>query len=159
VLALGLSGATSGGNYPRKNLYWLGGYADVPLLDAFRSNLRQSPMRLRGYNPGQFGGNDFNLLNVEYRLPLWYAERGLSTLPVFLRTVSAAAFLDYGGAYERLDSQHPFDAFHAGVGAELWLDVLTGYYASANLRLGVAKGLDSLAPSGLQTYTVLSAAF
>ncbi|HVY30413.1 MAG TPA: hypothetical protein VHB79_27835 [Polyangiaceae bacterium] len=159
VLALGLSGATSGGNYPRKNLYWLGGYADVPLLDAFRSNLRQAPLRLRGYNPGQFGGNDFNLLNVEYRLPLWYAERGLSTLPVFLRTVSAAAFLDYGGAYERLDAKHPFDAFHAGVGAELWLDLLTGYYASANLRLGVAKGLDDEAPSGLQTYTVISAAF
>jgi hypothetical protein len=159
VLALGLSGGTAGGNYPRKGPFYVGGYADVPLLDAFRSNLRQSAFKLRGYDQQQFAGSDFNLLNLEYRLPLWYADRGISTLPVFLRTISAAAFLDYGAAYDRLDAKDPFNAFHAGVGAELWADLLTTYYATANLRFGVAKGLDRQAPGGLQTYTVLSSVF
>lgn len=159
VLALALSGGTGGGNYPRRGLFSVGGYADVPLLDAFRSNLRQPNLKLRGYSPSQFAGNDFNLLNLEYRLPLWYADRGISTLPLFLRTVSAAAFLDYGAAYDRLDAKDPFEAFHAGVGAELWLDLLTTYYSTANLRLGVAKGLDHEAPGGLQTYAVISSAF
>ncbi len=159
VLAVALSGGSGGGTYPRRGLFAVGGYADVPLLDAFRSNLRQSGFRLRGYKPGQFAGNDFNLLNVEYRAPLWYADRGISSLPVFLRSLSANAFFDYGGAYDRLDLEHPLDPFHAGVGAEVWADLYVGYFIYANLRLGFAKGLDSVAPSGVQTYTVLSSSF
>ena len=152
-------GGSGGGTYPRRGLFSVGGYADVPLLDAFRSNLRQSGFRLRGYDPGQFAGNDFNLLNVEYRAPLWYADRGISTLPLFLRSLAASAFFDYGGAYDRLDLKDPLAAFHSGVGAEVWADLYAGYFIYANLRLGFAKGLDSEAPSGIQTYTVLSSAF
>lgn len=159
VLAVALSGGTGGGTYPRSGLFSIGGYADVPLLDAFRSNLRQSGFRLRGYRQGQFAGNDFNLLNVEYRAPIWYVDRGISTLPVFLRSLSGAAFFDYGAAYNRLDLKDPLAAFHAGVGAELWADLLVGYFVSGNLRLGVAKGLDATAPTGLQVYSVLSSAF
>ena len=109
--------------------------------------------------PGQFVGSHFNLLNVEYRTPLWYVDHGVSTLPFFMRTLSGTVFFDYGAAYNRLDLRDPLELFHAGVGAELWLDLFVGYYVSGNLRLGVAKGLDSTAPSGLQTYTVLSSAF
>jgi hypothetical protein len=159
VLALGLSGGTGGGTYPRRGLFSIGGFAHVPLLDAFRSNLSQSGFRLRGYKPGQFVGNDFNLLNLEYRAPIWYADRGVSTLPAFLRTVSAVAFFDYGAAYDRLDLKDPLHAFHEGAGVELWLDLLMGYYYGGNVRLGLAKGFDAEAPDGFQTYTVLSAAF
>lgn len=159
VLAVALSGGTGGGTYPRRGLFSIGGYADLPLLDSFRSNLRQSGFRLRGYHPGQFAGNDFNLLNVEYRAPLWYADRGVSTLPLFVRTLSGAVFFDYGAAYDRLDFADPLEPFHGGVGAELWVDLFVGYYISGNLRIGFAKGLDATAPSGLQSYTVLSSAF
>jgi hypothetical protein len=159
VLAVALSGGTGGGSYPRRGLFSIGGYSDVPLLDSFTLNLRQSGIRLRGYEPGQFSGNDYNLLNAEYRFPIWYADRGLSTLPSFLRTVSGAAFFDWGAAYDELDLDNPFEDFHEGVGAELWFELLFGYYVSGNVRLGVAKGLDAAAPSGLQTYTVVSGAF
>lgn len=159
VLAVGLSGGTGGGSYPRRGLFSIGGYAHVPLLDAFRSNLRQSGFRLRGYEPGQYAGNDFNLLNVEYRAPLWYADRGVSTLPLFLRSLSAAAFFDYGAAYDRLDLKDPLEPFRAGTGAEIWADLYVGYLIYANLRLGFAKGLHAEAPGGIQTYTVLSSAF
>ncbi len=159
VLAVAASAGTGGGTYPRRGLFSIGGFADVPVLDAFTANLRQSGFRLRGYEQGQFAGNDFNLLNVEYRAPLWYADRGVSTLPAFLRTLSGTLFFDWGAAYNELDLDHPFEPFHEGVGAELWFDLLFSYYVSGNLRLGVAKGLDAEAPHGLQTYTVVSGAF
>jgi hypothetical protein len=159
VLAVALSGGTGGGTYPRRGLFSIGGYADIPLYDSFTNNLRQSGIRLRGYEPGQFSGNDYNLVNLEYRLPLWYADRGLSTLPGFLRTVSGAAFFDWGAAYDRLDLDDPLKDFHESVGAELWFELLFGYYISGNVRLGIAKGLDAEAPSGIQTYSVVSAAF
>ncbi|HKY39041.1 MAG TPA: BamA/TamA family outer membrane protein [Polyangiaceae bacterium] len=159
VLAVALSGGTGGGTYPRRGLFSIGGYSDIPLYDSFTMNLRQSGIRLRGYEPGQFIGNDYNLVNLEYRLPLWYADRGLSTLPGFLRTVAGAAFLDWGAAYNQLDLDDPLKDFHEGVGAELWFELLFGYYVSGNVRLGIAKGLDAEAPSGIQTYSVVSAAF
>lgn len=159
VVALALSGGTGGGTYPRRGLFTIGGYADEPLLDALRSNLRQSAFRLRGYAPYQFAGTDFNLMNLEYRAPILYLDRGISTLPVFVRSLSGAAFIDYGAAYNQLDLQDPLAIFHTGVGAELWLDVFLGYFVYANLRVGFAKGLDSEALPGVQTYTVLSSAF
>jgi outer membrane protein assembly factor BamA len=159
VMALGFSGGAAIGNYPRYGLYSTGGYADVPAFDAFTSGLRQSSFVLRGYEPGQFVGTQYNLLNAEYRFPLIFADRGMSTLPVFLRTVSGAAFADWGGAFNQLDLDDPLASYHLGVGAELWFDLILGYFAGANLRLGVAKGLDDEAPSGLQTYFVASSAF
>jgi hypothetical protein len=159
VLALALSGGTGSGTYPRRGLFSVGGFDDIPVIDSFTSNLRQSAFRLRGYEAAQFVGNDFNLLNVEYRFPIWYADRGISTLPAFLRTVSGTAFFDMGAAYDRLDLKDPLESFHQGVGAELWLDLLFGYYVSGNLRLGVARGLTNDAPEGWQTYTIVSTAF
>ena len=158
VLALGLSGGTSLGSYARRGLYATGGFVDESLYDSYRSVIRQSSFVLRGYAPGQFIGSAYNLLNVEYRFPLIYADRGLSTLPIFLRTVSGALFFDYGGAYFQIDPKKPLDQLHASVGAELWLDAVTAYFMHSNLRLGVARGLDHDAP-GYQTYAVIVAGF
>jgi len=158
VLALALSGGTSTGSYTRRGLYATGGFVDESLYDSYNSVIRQSAFVLRGYAPGQFIGTSYNLLNVEYRLPLIYADRGLSTLPVFLRTVSGVLFFDYGGAYSQIDHEKPFDQFHASIGAELWVDAITAYFIQTNLRLGVAKGLDDEAP-GTQTYAVIVAGF
>jgi Tol biopolymer transport system component len=159
VAALALSGGAAVGNYPRYGIYATGGYADTPAFDAFTSGLRQSSFVLRGYLPGQFAGTQYNLVNAEYRFPILYADRGVSTLPVFLRTISGAAFADWGGAYNELDLEDPLASYHLGVGAELWFELVIGYFAGANLRLGVARGLDDEAPPGLQTYFVASSAF
>jgi hypothetical protein len=158
VLALGLSGGTSLGTYSRRGLYSTGGFVDATLYDEYNSVVRQSAFVLRGYAPGQFVGTAFNLLNVEYRFPLLYADRGLSTLPVFLRTLSGTVFFDLGGAYDKLDPNHPFQVLHGSVGAELWVDAITGYFIQSNLRLGVARGLDGYA-AGLQTYAVIASGF
>ncbi len=158
VAAFALSGGAAIGTYPRYGLYSTGGFADTPAFDAFTTGLRQSSFVLRGYAPGQFVGNQFNLLNAEYRFPLVYADRGLSTLPVFLRTLSGALFADYGGAFDQMDLDDPLASYHLGVGGELWFDLVLGYYAGATLRLGVARGLDDVAP-GTLTYFVASSAF
>jgi hypothetical protein len=159
ALAIALSGGTGSGTYPRRGLFSVGGFADIPVLDSFTSNLRQNGFRLRGYDPGQFFGNDFNLLNAEYRFPIWYADRGISTLPAFLRTISGTAFFDMGAAYDRLDLDDVLEPFHESVGAELWLDLLFGYYVAGNLRVGIAKGLDSAAKHDFMPYTVVAGAF
>lgn len=160
VVALGLSGGIAMGSYvARSGLYYTGGFVDERPFDAFTSGLLQSAFVLRGYEPGQFGGTTFNLLNLEYRFPISYVDRGLSTLPVFLRSLTGVLFVDYGGAYFEMDLNDPLEVYHAGVGAELWINLMLGYDAYLDTRLGFAKGLDSEAPEGLQTYLVLSSGF
>lgn len=158
VLAFGLSGGAAAGTYPRRGLFFTGGFADTPAFDVFVDGTQQGAFLLRGYQPAQFAGNTFNLLNVEYRAPLLYVDHGVSTLPAYLRTVWMTLFLDAGGAFNRVDPDDPLASYHAGIGTELWFDVTLGYFTEANLRFGVAHGLDSLAP-GLQTYWVASAGF
>lgn len=158
VFALGLSGGTSLGSYAKRGLYSTGGFVDESLYDTYNSLIRQSAFVLRGYAPGQFVGTAYNLLNAEYRFPLLYADRGLSTLPVFLRTISGVVFFDFGGAYNQLDPHHPFRSLHGSLGGEVWLDGVTNYFLTTNLRLGLARGLDGQA-RGYQTYAVLVSGF
>jgi hypothetical protein len=161
VLALGAQAGAAVGTYPRRGLFVVGGYTDQSvgeLIDAFETGIRQGSFVLRGYEPAQFIGTQFNLLKAEYRFPLLYVDRGLSTLPVFMRGLSGALFADYGGAYDRMDLDDPLAVYHLGLGGELWLDLVLGYFARGNLRWGIAKGMDDEAPD-LQTYLVISSAF
>jgi hypothetical protein len=159
VLAVGLSGGAAAGTYPRLDYYYTGGFADTPPLDALRTGVRQTGFVLRGYKPLQFSGTNYNLLNVEYRFPIAYIDRGLSTLPGFLRTLSGAAFLDWGGAYNELDLRDPWKSYHVGVGGELRVDFSVVYSDDTELRIGLARGLDSKAPPGVQSYFVFAAGF
>ncbi|HTQ04961.1 MAG TPA: hypothetical protein VMI54_13940 [Polyangiaceae bacterium] len=159
VLALGLSGGAAAGTYPRLDYYYTGGFADTPPLDALRTGVRQTGFVLRGYKPLQFSGSTYNLLNVEYRFPIVYVDRGLSTLPGFLQTLVGTAFLDWGGAYNQMDLRDPWQAYHVGVGGELRLDVSLVYADDTEFRLGFARGLDSKAPPGVQSYFVLASGF
>jgi hypothetical protein len=160
VLALGLSGAIAMGTYvARSGLYYTGGFVDSRSFDSFTSGVLQGGFVLRGYEPGQFSGTTYNLLNVEYRFPIAYVDRGLSTLPVFLRGLSGVLFFDWGGAYYQMNLHDPLDVYHVGVGAELWINLELGYGGFLDARLGVARGLDDEAPPGIQTYLVLASGF
>ncbi|HEY6557053.1 MAG TPA: BamA/TamA family outer membrane protein [Polyangiaceae bacterium] len=159
VLAAALSGGAAVGSFARRGLYATGGYVDgLPILDGFTSGLRQGAFVLRGYAPAQFIGSHYNLLNAEYRFPIAYVDRGVSTLPAFLRTVSGALFADYGGAYDVMDLDDPFSAYHLGVGGELWFEVVLGYHVGGTIRWGLARGIDDEAP-GWQNYLVVSSQF
>jgi Omp85 superfamily domain/WD40-like Beta Propeller Repeat len=160
VLAFGLSAGTSAGTYPRRGLYYTGGFADTPVLDAYTSGIEQSGFVLRGYAPAAFIGSQYNLANAEYRFPILYPDHGISTLPVFLRSVSGVAFADYGGAFDTIDPDDPLKSYHLGVGGELWVQLTLGYFVTANIRVGYAHGVDDAAavPGG-QTYVVAAAPF
>ena len=158
VFALALGGGSAGGSYPRAGFYSVGGYQDLPILDAYTSDLRQSGFRLRGFEPSQFVGRQFVLGNAEYRFPISYFERGLSTLPVFLQTITGNVFADSGGAFDRFDEEEPSSNLHLGVGAEIWLDLILGYSTANTLRAGVARGLGPEG-QGVVTYFVASARF
>ncbi len=158
VLATALGAGAAGGSYPRQGFFSVGGYGDQPVLDAYTSNLLQSAFKLRGYEAAQFRGRQYLLLNTEYRFPISYFERGLSTLPVFLQTISGAVFADYGGAFNRLDYEDRSAALHLGVGAELWLDLILGYATENTLRYGFARGFGPDA-QGFIHYFVASSRF
>ena len=159
VLALAASGGVSSGTYSRQGLYYTGGFVDSPPWDVFVNGVSQSGFVLRGYDPAQFIGSEYGLLNAEYRFPLAYVDRGIETMPVFLRGISGAVFADYGGAFNEVDLNDPWSSYHLGLGAELWVSILIGYYAGANLRFGYARGMDSEAPDNGHFYFAASSAF
>jgi outer membrane protein assembly factor BamA len=159
VLAANLSGGTSAGSYPSRGLFFTGGFAEENVIDTFESGIRQSAFVLRGYRPGQFVGQQFNLVNAEYRFPILFADRGVSTLPVFLSAIGGVVFADYGGAFDRIDLDDPLAEHHLGVGAEVRIGLVIGYAVSGTLRLGWAKGLDREALDSSQTYFVVVGGF
>jgi hypothetical protein len=160
TLILNSRGAISGGNYPRRGLYFVGGLTQIPLIETFRDNIFQGGFVLRGYPVASYRGSKFQLWNVEYRMPLFHPERGLSTLPGFLRRISAAGFLDYGGAFDEVTSETRMgDLFHTGAGGELLIDTTFGYFLDTTARLGYAKGFSREAIEGGQIYFVFSSAY
>ncbi len=137
VLALRLGGGVADGDLGGRSAFALGGigFRD-PVLDL----LNQTGVpgaALRGYPVGAFRGNRYFLGNAEYRVPIAAVDRGLWTLPIFLRRIHAAATFDYGLAADHLK----LSELRPAVGAELRAEVLLGYGLLTNLRLGFARGL------------------
>ncbi len=153
----GRAGLASGDTGLR-NFYYVGGYVDLPLVDpaARTLNLFQGGFLLRGYPPNSFGGRQFYLGTAEYRAPIWYPERGLSTLPVFFNRLSALGFVDYGGAFNDLDLKRWKELFHTGYGAELLFDLTVGYFLAPTARVGYARGGSAEAYPGGKVYLVLT---
>jgi hypothetical protein len=159
VLALAISGGASAGSFPRRGLFYVGGFTSQDVVETFVSSVRQGAFVLRGYAPGAFSGAEYTLLNAEYRFPLLTVDRGVSTLPLFLRFLSGTLFADYGGAFDRIDTERPLDSYHLGVGGELRIDWVFAFGAEALLRLGYAFGTDSKAVSGGQFYFAAASDF
>lgn len=136
VLALSLVGGISAGEL-RTNSFYIGGYPEQDWLTAVLEQAFMGSHYLRGYPPGVIGGAQYHMLNMEYRFPIWSPERGISTLPVFLSHLWASVFCDVGGAFGRtLD----FDELLVGLGAEILIRVVIGYYLPMTLRIGYAHG-------------------
>jgi Tol biopolymer transport system component len=137
VLALSLGGGISAGGL-RASSFYLGGYPEQDWLAAVMDQAFMGSYYLRGYPPGVIGGAQYHMLNMEYRLPLWNVERGISTLPVFLSHFWMAVFCDVGGAF---DDDLDFADLLVGVGGEILVRVIVGYYLPITLRIGYARGL------------------
>jgi hypothetical protein len=82
-------------------------------------------------------------------------DRGISTLPVFLRSLHGSVGLDAGGAFDRFDEDAWEKQFHYGFAAELWFDFVLNYRMSSRLLLGYAAGRGEGAITGGTTYVVV----
>jgi hypothetical protein len=138
-LGLHAGAGTSGGSYPGKGAFYIGGFVDLPVIDSLRNTLIQGGVVLRGYPTVAEAGRNYALFNAEYRFPIVDVERGPSTLPIFLNRVTGAAFVDYGSAFDDAYTAK----FKTGAGGELWFDFTLGYLETFTFRLGYARGLSS----------------
>ena len=138
-LATHVGGGTSVGSYPGRSTYYLGGFLDLPIVDTVQDILLQGGIQLRGYPVYSQAGRNYTLVNAEYRFPIVNVDRGLSTIPLFLNRINGAFFVDYGAAYDSLDSAN----WKTGVGAEAWIDTQLGYHLGMTFRVGYARGLAS----------------
>ena len=135
-LALHFGGGMSGGNYPGRGAFFVGGYQDLPLVDTVRNTLIQGGVVLRGYPVVVEAGRNYALFNGEYRFPIVNIDRGPSTLPIFLNRITGNVFVDYGSAFDDAATAK----FKTGTGAELWFDATLGYIVGFTFRLGFAHG-------------------
>jgi hypothetical protein len=171
TVALRVAGAISNGDYPRGGAYQVGGYdlAANSLPSTVLSGVFNGSFVLRGYPARVYSGKEYLLSNLEYRFPIVYPDRGISTLPLYLRRIDGNLFVDYGGAFDRLNLQGirffhhgaliDSAQLHGSIGAELWLGMTLGYLLNTQFRVGYAYGFSAEAVKGGQPYFVASSAF
>ena len=109
------------------------------------------------------------LQNAEYRMPLVKVDRGPSTLPVYLRRIDANLFVDFGGAFDKLDTSDikfftdgaiiSSPQLQTSAGGELWFGTSLVYGIDTQFRLGYARGLGPGAIPDGQLYFVASNAY
>jgi hypothetical protein len=102
--------------------------------------LNQREFALRGYTSGAPGlvGHRARIGSLEWRVPLKDVDRHAMVPPVGLNRLSMNAFLDVGAAWPRGGEPD----YRSGIGLELMSEIRVGYLFGADLRLGVARGLD-----------------
>lgn len=171
TLAFRAAGAVAGGDYSRGGTYYVGGYdlEGNSFPSTVLSGVFNGSFVLRGYPPWAYAGSEYLLTNLEYRIPIVHPDRGLSTLPLYLRRIDANLFVDYGGAFDYLDLR-AIRFFHRGalidspqlhtaIGAEIWLGLTLGYLLDTQIRVGYAYGFSPEAVKYGQPYFVASSAF
>jgi hypothetical protein len=140
TLAVRLVGALRAGDLVRPGGFGLGGVPPQDVVMSIVNSTRSSVSGyLRGYKSRVITGNQYNLLNLEYRQELLQIERGLATLPIYLRRVDLAVLGDAGTAFDGA-----FDAsadLRTSLGAALRLDAFFGYYIPGTFEVGYARGL------------------
>jgi outer membrane protein assembly factor BamA len=124
---------------------------------------------LRGYPTSGMRGNHIWLASAEYRMPLAHIERGLWTAPIWLRSIALTIFVEAGQTFDTEDyrdfqgSEEGFRTFwentRPAVGVELVGDVVLGWGAYFQGRVGYALGMGSGALPGGTFYAQLGSSF
>lgn len=132
VVAARAAGATSWGERPVRRVFNAAGAG--PQSTGFDYGSGAIGL-LRGFSPSDLFGFHAAVVNVDYRFPLAWPQRGLGTLPVMLRSIHGAVFADIGHAWDL--------SFRAGdvrrsFGAEISADTVMGYSFPLTLTAGAA---------------------
>jgi WD40-like Beta Propeller Repeat len=140
TLAVRLIGGLRAGDLVRPGGFGLGGVPAQDIVMSVVNNTRASVTGyLRGYRSRVVAGNQYHLLNMEYRQELVRIERGLHTLPLYVRRIDLAVLGDVGTAFDGA-----FDAdrnLRVALGGALRLDAYFGYYIPGTFEIGYARGL------------------
>jgi hypothetical protein len=132
VVAIRGAAATSRGDRRVRRFFSAGGAGPVP--DGFTVS-SDSIGLLRGFPDDAIAGDHAVAGNLDYRVPLVRIQRGIGTLPFFLRTAHAAVFVDAGqawtGDFRWADVRQSF-------GAEVSADTVIGYVLPLTFTAGAA---------------------
>jgi hypothetical protein len=131
VFAARLAGGASFGDQLRQGSFRLGGTFGESAVYTLPTELRP----LRGFPVAVVSGDGYVLGSAEYRLPVVWVDRGAGLLPVYLRNVSAAAFVDAGDAFQD-PAALGLDSLRVGAGAELQARLIVAWAAGLTARAG-----------------------
>jgi Tol biopolymer transport system component len=143
ALAIRAGGGTTFGRPAFERSFAVGGFPDGSLFDVVQTNHSV----LRGYGQDAFRGRRFAHLNAEYRFPLAHPQRGWRTLPLFVRHLHGAVFLDAAQAWS---GPFALGDTKTGVGAAVGTDVVVGHGLGLTFTAGVAHGFSDT--ETLRTY-------
>lgn len=145
--------ATDAQGRDRTEDFELGGSFSEFYGEAPRLNERR--LALRGYKRGlaALRGQDARLASAEVRFPLVDIDRHAMVPPIGINRLSAAVFYDMG----RVSSPTYTSQTFRGVGFEVLGELRLGYLFGAQLRAGVAHGLDD--PGDTQVYLQIGRSF
>jgi hypothetical protein len=138
VVALRAAAAASWGDEPVRRTFTAAGHGPQPGGFSFGGD---AIGLLRGFDERDVLGTRAAVLNADYRLPLARIERGAGTLPLFLRTIHGAAFVDAGHAWSRTFRTRDV---RMSAGAELSVDAVVGYALPLTFTAGAAWRVDGL---------------
>ena len=142
VIALRAAGATASGDGRRRRLYSASGSG--PQTDGFDVGTDAIGL-LRGFDSSDIVGEHAAVMNADFRFPLTYVQRGVGTLPVFLRSIHGAVFADVGnawnGVFHRADLRRSF-------GVEVSADTVLGYAVPVTVTSGIAWRDDPVSARG-----------
>jgi hypothetical protein len=96
---------------------------------------REAVGLLRGFDPDTVAATRAATANVDFRFPIVRAERGTGPLPLFVRAIHGAAFLDAGSAW---DTSFRAGDLRTSTGGELSIDLVLGHYLPLTLTAGAA---------------------
>lgn len=131
----------------------------------FYSNLLIPPFLVRGYPSGSILGNNMAAVNLEYRFPIAYPYRGVSTWPTFVKQIYGSIIADtvsldgFARNYNSTTGQARYfqptfgKEWYSSYGAELNIDMTLGYYLPITFTWGLYRGLNrDVSPDEVSTF-------
>ena len=154
VFAVRFAAASSWGDAAGRRVFSAAGPGSAqPAFDFSRDAIGL----LRGFDPEDVVGTHAAVFNADLRVPLLRVQRGVATLPLFVRSIHAAAFVDAAHAW---DGAFRASAIRRSAGGEVSIDVAVLYALHLTVCGGVAWTDDPVAGrSRASTFTRVGRAF
>ncbi len=154
VVAMRVASASAWGERRARRVFSASGPG--PALPGFDFG-RDAVGLLRGFETDAIIGHRVAVSNLDYRFPIQHVQRGVGTIPVFLRTMHAALFVDAGNAW---DDAFRWKDVRVAAGTELSLDTVLGFGLPLSFATGVAWRHDPVgAEDGVAVFARIGRAF